>query len=308
MEELKNVVAPFYERLRRPFIGAYAIAWFFLNWKLWTALFFYDEVVNGVDKISFIQCQLSHTNTWCNPLWYSLSFLLITPIFDLGIFAWQEWFRSNKRKIKFHLEGITPVEPKTHRRLISEKEELEQRYTNIAATVQTYQDENRELKENNRIFRRSNLNVNDQFFHGNWVLTNSEKFRFSLRITEGNKILLIKHSKDGYPESHLLYSGVQWENTGRSILLLLRKEEFDSKTYDLLQNYSFDLSIDEFKSLLYSNAVCCKIDIDRILTNQIFIYFEPNGPSLNLSRNITNEPIPKLWKNDFTGEFQPPSG
>jgi hypothetical protein len=96
MDGLKDVFTPFYERLRRPFLGAYWLAVASYNWRIWTALFFYDEKVNGEDKIEFIGKQLCFCNLFVYPVAFALVFILIGALLDVGVF----WYLLQKKDVQ----------------------------------------------------------------------------------------------------------------------------------------------------------------------------------------------------------------
>ena len=81
MEFLKNMFTPIQERVKSPLYGTLIISWLLCNWKLWVALAFYNETVNGIDKITYINNQTSNYLTmYIIPLIAAISYLYIIPI------------------------------------------------------------------------------------------------------------------------------------------------------------------------------------------------------------------------------------
>lgn len=86
MEILKDAITPFYERVKRPFIGAYWMAAVAYNWKVWVALLFYKESVNGVDKITFIYSHINWQTLFLCPIFIAIGFLFLGSLLDLAAF------------------------------------------------------------------------------------------------------------------------------------------------------------------------------------------------------------------------------
>ena len=129
METLKDAFTPFYERLRRPFVGAFWLSWLFVNWKLWVGLLFYKEVVYGVDKIVFINSHLTFCSLFLKPLFCALLFLFVMPILDVVAFWWQHKMRDKKVKIKREVD-------KTEKNL--GYFELQNKYKSVSKNVMKY--------------------------------------------------------------------------------------------------------------------------------------------------------------------------
>ena len=105
MEWLKNIVTPFSERVKSPFYSSLIVAWLVFNWRIVVALFFYDELVNNQDKISYIIGLLNDTDvSVIYPLISAFVYLFVLPKIDELVFEYVEYKKSNHLLLYWHLQ------------------------------------------------------------------------------------------------------------------------------------------------------------------------------------------------------------
>lgn len=304
MEILKDVFKPFYERLRRPFLGAFSVSWVFANWKIWITIFAYPEVINNIDKIQYISSLLTIDNLVYKPLCYSGIFLLITPILDLVVFGWQDMFRFLKRKVQGWFDEITPPTPETHKRLKELKDSLEDKVLRMEGREQSLKDKVKDLEGMKRVYDRARLDINPGFFEGDWRIENSRDIQLFLRFTSRSEIFIINPRISDKPKGLGLFKVVQMVNDGRflRILTIRSTSHAERKTY-FDGNFNQD-GKSNFQDLLLRDTPGFQIELERMTKNSIELLFLGSGFTLGLNRENDGALIPDLWTNDNTGEFR----
>ena len=129
MEWLKNIVTPFSERVKSPFYSSLIVAWLVFNWRIVVALFFYDELVNNQDKISYIMGLLNEIRiSIIYPLVSAAIYLFALPWIDEYIFGYVERFKQRKLEKKIAITKAGKVDGVRHidlyNRYMKQKDEL----------------------------------------------------------------------------------------------------------------------------------------------------------------------------------------
>lgn len=302
MEALKDVFTPFYERLRRPFVGAFWVSWFFVNWKLWVALIFYKETVGGVDKITFIYSHAGMCNLLWKPLMYSIAFLLIMPWLDFLAFYWQQLVRSAKKKAQSDLDKMTWVHPDNHVKVVEEKEELKKKIVRMESSYQEIAKRAQKFEDDHIAHQRNLLQPSLKYFEGDWKFVDGQVSELHLRFTE-DKISLVKFSiANAEPKQEPLYKVNNFFYKDNVLILSTLP------LYDINQSNSSALVArlvgDKDKmiiSKLRTNISFIKINLDKLYKNDFS--FTVNGTSTDLIVERINDYIDynKLFEDDPSG-------
>lgn len=148
MELLKNLSSPISERLKSPLYSALIFSWLICNWKIWIALIFYEESVNGVDKIQYITCL---THNYCRmyilPIILTAFYLKIMPLIDYYVFKNNERNKARKQQARLDQLKISTVSGADYLELLTEKESLKNQYGVAASNIETNQNKINSLEQ-----------------------------------------------------------------------------------------------------------------------------------------------------------------
>lgn len=163
MEWLKNIVTPISERVKSPFYSTLLISWLMFNWRIIVGLFFYNEYINKIDKITYIGQLLG--NCWTTivfPLLSTILYLFVLPRLDEFIFGFTEKSRQRKLEKKINITKAGIVNGERHinlynkfmklkdelsaveKDLIREKEQIDK----IKAERDNFKNENYQIQAN----------------------------------------------------------------------------------------------------------------------------------------------------------------
>lgn len=175
MEFLKNMFTPIQERIKSPLYSTLIISWLVCNWKIWVALFFYNETINGIDKITYISNQISNYLTmYVIPLLAVIVYLYIIPFIDFEVFRHYESNKNKKQVAKLKLLEKSMVSGKTYTEVLKEKNSLEDSLGKIISDnkeketeAQKLSDENVLLMDTNRTLQEALTKINTEVFYRN---------------------------------------------------------------------------------------------------------------------------------------------
>lgn len=300
MEVIKDLFIPFYERLRRPFVSAFWISWLFVNWKLWVGLLFYDETVNGVDKIQFIFYHINSNVLIIKPLIFSCLFLLTMPILDLLAFSWQEFVRNGKRWVKYHLDKFSYVRAETHLKVIEDKNEiaiklnkLEETYQGIKSTAQKYQDDS-------LAHRRNSLTPTLKYFQGDWSLPDNKTPELFINFSE-NSISYVK--KDLNTEQRVkvdLYTILSpfYKNQKLYLPVIPIFNQYGQTIENIHESVFGQDKNRKLVSELTSNVSFLLINLEDLYRNDFSFYVNGGGKNILLERHEEYNSTNTLFEND----------
>ncbi len=306
MEVLKDVFTPFYERLRRPFLGAYWLAVVTYNWRIWTALFFYEEKVNGYDKIDFIEGQLNFCNLFVYPVIIALLFILAGSLLDVLVYWYQEWIRNHKKKIKEEFERERMVSVETFNRIKGEREE---KTVSLSAAENQITKLSNELKEkiDQRIeIARLSLEPCIDYFLGMWEVRIPQLKMLAIEFRENVVLLSVKeevrevlneNSRD-IKCSKVIHS---IERTPSEILLLFGNQIGTTKGLGFLNN-----DVNEKENLLTlfkSETTFWRIPINNIRQSEFNVLPTNQGGTVIFQRQDSWSSVFRLWRNDTDNQF-----
>lgn len=209
MENLKDILSSFTERVKSPFYGTFFICWLIINWKV--VFIAFGDSIGTDDKISRIGAELEKH-------WISIGFPIIAAVIFLLGYRWIEVFASLyvsflrsvkedkelKQVGKHSISGVKYVEvtkklenlSKTYINLRGERAQVESELIEATDTVNKYRKENAELHQKLRDKPKFD---NKNNLAGEWVVRYSEKTKskstgFDMDISINNaNIEFIKH-------------------------------------------------------------------------------------------------------------------
>jgi hypothetical protein len=302
METLKDAFTPFYERLRRPFVGAFWLSWLFVNWKLWVGLLFYDEVVYGVDKIVFINSHLTIYSLIVKPLFCALLFLFAMPILDLAAFYWQQLIRRLKIISKFKIDARTPVEPETHIKVVQEKgvlqdtlAKVEERYKYIASEAQRHFEYS--------LAHKKNLLVTSMgYFQGEWLILSSDIPSLRLSFTE-DVVSIVRHNEQSNEISkENIFRIIEMVNKDLRLYLMLElKLDEPFKSFDDVWTYMFGGQKSDLRSVFTKQVVFLQINLDKLFRNDFSFIVNGASAEITLVRVKEFTDRNELFTNDVEG-------
>lgn len=310
MDGLKDVFTPFYERLRRPFIGAYWIAVITYNWKVWTALFFYDEKVNGVDKIEYISKQLSWNNVILCPVLLALAFILLGALLDWGVFYYQEWVRSKKRYVREKFERTRMVPSETFLRVQEEKDGFKSRFTNAETEVTELKREMRNLQSSSIENRKIKLQPSEHYFQGQWTVFQPNLDEIEIEIGS-SRIALNFNSKINNAINQfnplVIKPIIRITRNNGEILILFGIQEGNAASR-IKERFNSVIDIDRFTNLFSESMSHWAIPIQNIRKEDFAVNtLDGSSPVIFRRRNSWDNTM-MLWNNDEDMEFPiPPS-
>lgn len=309
MEFLKDVFTPFYERIKRPFIGAFWISVILTNWEVWVALFFYGEKVGSENKITYINDLLKTETLICTPLLYTVIFLIIGQMLDVAAFWWQLIIRKLKNSIKNKFNPGTMVDGKT---LIRVSEQL----ADAKIQIQTKSEEISKLGEDIKIekqtsFDRKKLSFEPSinYFLGQWKL--STPYLSNIIISISNKKLseiegVININLNNNQIHSVKFLPIQMSKNG-IILPILNKED-ENIFGEIINSHSNNVNIDFFLKLLKNETIYWNINhgFESIRKNEFSIQPNARGAQVTLTRIDSYSENNKLWPTDENNEFALP--
>jgi hypothetical protein len=308
MDGLKDVFTPFYERLRRPFLGAYWIAVFSFNWRVWTALFFYEEQVNGVDKIDFIAGQLTLCNLFLYPVAFALGFILIGALLDVGVFSYQQWIRAWKREIQEKRERDRMVPNGTFLRVREERDQkvreltqAETEVTNLKGELASRQDM---MDENSRL----KLVPDMKYFHGKWSVFLPKMRYLTIEFRDGQLELcqnLEQMLSDGETKNSMTRDIRTIERGIDKLLMVFRgqkgdlRKELNEVHMDIIDRHNL---IDLFET----SFMVWDIPIAHIYKEEFAVTTKDNKAEVIFRRQSAWDDTMWLWSNDTDRRFPLP--
>lgn len=148
MEFFKNLSSPISERLKSPLYSALIFSWLVCNWKIWIAIIFYNETINGIDKIQYITCL---THNYCRmyilPIILTAFYLKIMPFIDYYVFKNNERNKARKQQARLDQLKISTVSGADYLELLTEKESLKNKYGVAASNIETNQNKIKSLEQ-----------------------------------------------------------------------------------------------------------------------------------------------------------------
>jgi hypothetical protein len=297
MEALKDVFTPFYERLRRPFVGAFWISWIFVNWKLWVGLFYYEETVGGVDKITFIYSHLNFNTLVVTPASCAALFLLVMPLADLGAFSWQEYIRKQKTKIKYCFDSKSFVPAETHLQVVKDKDGLKTELVNLESKYQQIESHAQRYKEDSLAHKFNMLEVSRAYFQGSWYCLNNDIPGLRITFTE-NIVYLSNKNFTGDSKTELFVIDV-FLHKNRSLFILLQTPIKKNDSYfiemwrELFNGLSHDVNTCVLRGVSY-----IEIPFSALYKNDFTLKFNGRSPEITLEREDDFNPVNQLFSND----------
>lgn len=291
---------PFYERLRRPFIGAYWIAVITYNWKVWTALFFYDELVNGKDKIEYIAEQLSWQSIFLYPVAIALLFIYLGALLDWSVFYYQEWVRSQKRLSREEFERERMVHSETFQRVQQESDRLKKQFIRAETEITDLKREMEELHDYSNKYKELHLEPNEHYFIGKWDIIQPQLSALELII---KKNLLTLRFKDGIDNN----LSKKDPFITRDIHELIRTNSEVFVVFNMQQNNTAEtlklvfpqiLDADNLTQLFNSRLPIWRIPIKHIHTEDFAVNNQENGTQVVFRRQSTWNSTMHLWMGD----------
>jgi hypothetical protein len=94
MEKLTNIRDNINERLSSPLIFSFVISWIFINWRVTTALLWYDPPKQSLGHLSLIEYMESQITTLSGvilPFVFAIAYTILSPVVKNGITAFYTW-------------------------------------------------------------------------------------------------------------------------------------------------------------------------------------------------------------------------
>ncbi len=272
MELLKNIITPINERVKSPFYSTLIISWLIFNWKIIVALFFYNEVVGGKDKIDYIVDLLSNDSTTIVfPLISAIIYLFILPKIDEFVFEYVEKSKQEKLEKKIDITKAGIVSGERHidlyNRFMKQKDELatvegylrieKESIDEIKNTLETAKTANKELEKRiqigDNIINLFDIRNSINFSHRN---------RFHFKIYEKGNLnpprefyacfaleYLLKLNPSNEDHKETLYNIIWFENVEREKKLrFLCSNEIQSNEGNIFTIFIFNLTFDGKKT------------------------------------------------------------
>ena len=147
MEWLKGMFTPVSERVKSPLYGTIFFCWLILNWKFWIALFFYNETVDGIDKIDYLTTQSdNYCRMYLYPLILTYTYLYLLPEIDIIVYKINEKNKTKKYEAKLGILSKSSVSGALYVNLLKEKEKLVDYLAEIRSEVEASVEEKAQLK------------------------------------------------------------------------------------------------------------------------------------------------------------------
>lgn len=304
MEFLKDVFTPFYERIKRPFIGAFWISVILTNWKVWVALFFYGEKVGSENKITYINDLLKTETLICTPLLYTVVFLIIGQLLDVLAFWWQLCVKRMKNYLKHKSNSGMMVDGQTFNRISQQLNDVKVENTQKTKEISDLEEIILAEKQNYSKLKKLTLEPSINYFLGLWSVYNSlsyqvsfsDDYQISLHQTSDKRIARgIKFLPLQITQYHILIP-IQNESTEEIVELTQKR------------NSSLSNSANEprFKNLFENNTVFWSIEVASIKKNEFTVFPNSENNPVTFKRVVPWTEHNKLWLNDVNNEFALP--
>jgi hypothetical protein len=114
MERMSEVYGNLRERLSNPFLFSYLLSWIFIKWKIFVALFWYDQSQISAQKYTSIYEFIeAHRGGWCDNLWWPLLTAIVytfaIPMLKNLISMFQAWNHKWGDKKVFKISEDSPI-------------------------------------------------------------------------------------------------------------------------------------------------------------------------------------------------------
>jgi hypothetical protein len=301
MEFLKDVFTPFYERIKRPFIGAFWISVILTNWKVWVALFFYGEKVGSENKITYVNDLLKTETLICTPLLYTILFLIIGQLLDVLAFWWQLCVKRMKNYLKHKSNSGMMVDGQTFNRISQQLNNVKVENTQKTKKISDLEEIILAEKQNYSKLKKLSLEPSINYFLGQWKISNPNLPNIEITF---NKVSTTQF--EGEIKMKLNDKEIQSVNflplkmSKESIILPVLNIEDGNIFGEIINSHPKNTDVDFFLKLFKNETVFWSINHGSESTrkNEFIIRANDQGAPVILHRINSYNDYNKLWLND----------
>lgn len=304
MEFLKDVFTPFYERIKRPFIGAFWISVILTNWEVWVALFFYGEKVGSENKITYINDLLKTETLICTPLLYTVIFLIIGQLLDVLAFWWQLCVKRMKNYLKHKSNSGMMVDGQTFNRISQQLNGVKVENTQKTKEISDLEEIIKTEKLTQSNLKHLTYKPTINYFLGQWSLKMPSLTFIKISFQPENNIVKVVLEDNSEEQSNYL----PIHRTHLGIIIPIQNEftpDFIQKIHKMSIGKG-NSSEPRFTILLEKETVFWYINLGSITKNEFTVYPNSEGSNIIFKRLVPWTEHNKLWLNDVNNEFALP--